>query len=71
MLNVIKDNKIEVVDLVQDGSIGLINAIERFDLTKQTKFSTYACWWIVREINRDITNNGRTVRVPLHMQEKS
>lgn len=66
-----KDKKIEVVDLVQDGSIGLINAIERFDLTKQTKFSTYACWWIVREINRDITNNGRTVRVPLHMQEKA
>lgn len=66
-----KDKKIEVVDLVQDGSIGLINAIERFDLTKQTKFSTYACWWIVREINRDIANNGRTVRVPLHMQEKA
>ena len=58
--------KLDFMDLIQDGNIGLITAIERFDYTLGFKFSTYATWWIKQSITRDISNNGRTIRIPVH-----
>ncbi len=58
------------VDLVQEGSLGLIKAAERFDYTKGFKFSTYATWWIKQTIIRAIANNSRTIRIPVHMSDK-
>ena len=59
------------MDLVQEGSLGLIKAAERFDYTKGFKFSTYATWWIKQTIIRAIANNSRTIRIPVHMSDKS
>lgn len=58
------------MDLVQEGSLGLIKAAERFDYTKNFKFSTYATWWIKQTIIRAISNNSRTIRIPVHMSDK-
>lgn len=58
------------MDLVQEGSLGLIKAAERFDYTKGFKFSTYATWWIKQTIIRAIANNSRTIRIPVHMTDK-
>ncbi len=58
------------MDLVQEGSLGLIKAAERFDYTKGFKFSTYATWWIKQTIIRAIANNSRTIRIPVHMSDK-
>ena len=58
------------MDLVQEGSLGLIKAAERFDYTKGFKFSTYATWWIKQTIIRTIANNSRAIRVPVHMSDK-
>ena len=58
------------MDLVQEGSLGLIKAAERFDYTKGFKFSTYATWWIKQTIIRAIANNSRTIRIPVHMCDK-
>ena len=58
------------MDLVQEGSLGLIKAAERFDYTKRFKFSTYATWWIKQTIIRAIANNSRTIRIPVHMSDK-
>ena len=58
------------MDLVQEGSLGLIKAAEKFDYSKNFKFSTYATWWIKQSIIRAITNNSRVIRIPVHMAEK-
>ena len=58
------------MDLVQEGSLGLIKAAEKYDYKKNFKFSTYATWWIKQTIIRAISNHARTIRIPVHMLEK-
>lgn len=58
------------MDLVQEGSLGLIRAAEKYDYSKNFKFSTYATWWIKQTIIRAIANNSRTIRIPVHMADK-
>ncbi len=58
------------MDLVQEGSLGLIRAAEKFDYSKNFKFSTYATWWIKQSIIRAIANNSKSIRIPVHMADK-
>ncbi|MCA9842174.1 MAG: sigma-70 family RNA polymerase sigma factor [Vampirovibrionales bacterium] len=61
---------VELLDLIQEGSMGLMKAVEKYEYKRGFKFSTYATWWIRQSIIRAVANNSRTIRLPIHMSDK-
>src|SRR6476619_859209 len=61
---------VPLTDLIQDGTVGLIRAVDKFDWRRDLKFSTYATWWIRQAVQRSVHNHGRPIRVPVHTAER-